>query len=96
MTTACYVQVSTVDQNLDRQIESTTNYAQDEPDADLPNIDTYRDKSTGTDTERSGYKLLMADVKEGDVDADIHRHGDSTLRSWCMWVSTFEYRIARR
>lgn len=63
MTVGCYVRVSTADQNLERQIESTTNYARDELGVDLSEIDVYRDKSTGTNTKRSGYRKLMADIE---------------------------------
>lgn len=68
---ACYVRVSTQDQNLDRQIDATTEYAQREFDADLDDLEIYRDKSTGTDTARDGYKQLMADVEAGTVDAVV-------------------------
>jgi len=71
MPVGCYVRVSTAEQNLDRQLESTTEYAQDELGADLAEIETYRDKSTGTNTERGGYRDLMADVETGDVDAVV-------------------------
>jgi len=68
---ACYSRVSTADQNLDRQLESTSEYAQRELGADLGEIVEYRDKSTGTDTSRSGYRDLMAAVDAGDVDAVV-------------------------
>jgi hypothetical protein len=68
MAVAVYVRVSTADQNLDRQLERTSEYAQDRLGADLAEIETYRDKSTGTNTERSGYRELMADVEAGEVD----------------------------
>lgn len=71
MTVACYVRVSTADQNLDRQLESTTDYAQDDLGADLSEIETYRDKSTGTNTDRSGYRELMDAVEDGDVSAVV-------------------------
>jgi DNA invertase Pin-like site-specific DNA recombinase len=63
--------ISTTDQNLDRQLSSTSDYAQNELGADLANIKTYRDKSTGTDTDRSGYRELMNDVEAGAVDAVV-------------------------
>jgi len=71
MPVGCYVRVSTADQNLDRQLESTTEYAQDELGADLAEIETYRDKSTGTNTDRSGYRDLMDDLEAGTVDAVV-------------------------
>jgi len=68
MAVAVYVRVSTADQNLDRQLERTSEYAQDRLGAGLNEIETHRDKSTGTNTERSGYRELMADVEAGEVD----------------------------
>jgi DNA invertase Pin-like site-specific DNA recombinase len=71
VTVACYVRVSTADQNLDRQLSSTSEYAQNELGADLADVETYRDKSTGTDTDRSGYRELMNDVEAGAVEAVV-------------------------
>jgi DNA invertase Pin-like site-specific DNA recombinase len=68
---ACYCRVSTADQNLDRQLDATTDYARQRLGADVDEIEVYRDKSTGTDTERSGYQRLLADVDEGDVTAVV-------------------------
>jgi DNA invertase Pin-like site-specific DNA recombinase len=70
MRAATYVRVSTEDQSLERQLESTHEYARD-LGADPASIETYRDKSTGTDTERSGYRELMADVDAGEFDAVV-------------------------
>lgn len=64
----CYCRVSTTDQDLSRQIEATTEYAEREWDAEPSDFRVYRDKSTGTDTARDGYKELMADVEAGEVD----------------------------
>lgn len=71
MQVGCYVRVSTTDQNLDRQLSSTNDYAQDELGADLQDIETYRDKNTGTNTDRSGYQNLMGDVKANSLDAVV-------------------------
>lgn len=68
-TVAVYVRVSTDDQSVDRQIEATTSYAIDRLDAELNDIDVYRDKSTGTDIERSGYQKLIDDL--GQLDAVV-------------------------
>ncbi|PSP81425.1 resolvase [Halobacteriales archaeon QS_1_68_20] len=81
MPVACYVRVSTADQNLDRQLTATTEYAQDDLGAELSEIETYRDKSTGTNTDRSGYCELMADVKAGDVDAVVVQEISRMARS---------------
>ncbi len=68
---ACYVRVSTDDQSLERQITATTEYAQERLGNELDRIQVYRDKSTGTDTSRDGYKRLMSDVSDGVIDAVI-------------------------
>lgn len=70
MDVASYVRVSTEDQSLDRQLSSTHDYAQN-LGANLNDIETYKDKSTGTDTDRSGYRRLMADVERGQWDAVV-------------------------
>lgn len=71
MRVANYARVSTKDQDLQRQIENTTEYAQSRLDADLGEIQVYRDKSTGTDTERSGYEEMMTDAAAGEFDAVV-------------------------
>lgn len=68
MYTVCYVRVSTEEQNLERQLDSTHEYATDQLGCQLADLEVYRDKSTGTDTARSGYREMMAAVEEGDVD----------------------------
>lgn len=68
---ACYCRVSTQDQNLDRQLEATQQYAQNRLDADVADIEVYRDKSTGTDTARDGYKDMMADLESEEIDAVV-------------------------
>lgn len=64
----CYCRVSTQEQNLDRQLEATTDYAENTLGAALSEIETYRDKSTGTDTSRAGYRALIEDVEAGVID----------------------------
>lgn len=67
MTVATYCRVSTDKQSLTRQLESTSTYATNQLGEPLKTIHGYRDTSTGTDTERSGYRNLMADVETGDI-----------------------------
>ncbi|WP_159900762.1 recombinase family protein [Salinirussus salinus] len=69
--TACYCRVSTDDQNLDRQIERTAEYATDRLGADLADIRRYQDKSTGTDVDRSGYQEMMADAEASELRAVV-------------------------
>jgi len=71
MTVATYVRVSTDDQSLDRQLETTFEYATTTLDADPTDVQTYRDKSTGTNTDRSGYHQLLEDVTNGTIDAVV-------------------------
>lgn len=68
---ACYCRVSTADQNMDRQLEATREYAEAEFDASLADLEVYRDKSTGTNTNRSGYKRMLADAETGKLDAVV-------------------------
>jgi len=67
----CYCRVSTEDQSLDRQLSSTREYAEREFDAALDDLRIYRDKSTGTNTDRSDYQEMMADAESGEIDAVV-------------------------
>jgi DNA invertase Pin-like site-specific DNA recombinase len=89
VTVACYAHVSTADQQLDRQIESITDYAQNRLSASLQDVDIYRDKSTGTDTNRSGYQALMDTADAGNIDAVIIHQVTRIARS----VSDLESRL---
>lgn len=71
MAIATYCRVSTEDQTIKRQLESTSEYATEQLDTPLDEIRGYRDKSTGTDTERSGYRHLMADIQTNEITAVI-------------------------
>jgi DNA invertase Pin-like site-specific DNA recombinase len=68
MTTAIYARVSTAEQHLERQLDSTQAYAEKELNTPLSDLRVYRDKSTGTDTARSGYQEMMDAVEEGEID----------------------------
>lgn len=78
---ACYCRVSTDDQSLDRQMDSTSDYAQREFAADLSDLEFYTDKSTGTDTSRDGYHELLEDVAAGAVDAVVAHSVSRVSRS---------------
>ena len=67
MAIATYCRVSTADQTFIRQLESTHTYATEQLDASLDEIRSYQDKSTGTNTERNGYRDLMADIQDGTI-----------------------------
>ena len=81
MNVATSVRVSTEDQNLDRQLEATHDYAQKTLEAEPPEIETYRDKSTGTNTERSEYHELMEAGEAGEHDAVVVRSISRVARS---------------
>ncbi len=66
--TALYCRVSTEDQSLDRQKNRTYEYATERLDVEPTSIEVYDDKSTGTDTDRSGYADLLEDVEAGAID----------------------------
>lgn len=63
MTVAVYVRVSTAEQNVERQLDSTHEYATSELGVELSEVETFRDKSTGTNTQRSGYLEMMETVE---------------------------------
>lgn len=94
MSVACYARVSTVDQDLSRQIDSVLSFATDQLDADLGtdatnlviadhiesqatspvaygDVTIFFDKSTGTNTDRSGHRDLMDYVETADLDAVV-------------------------
>jgi len=68
MPSAIYARVSTEDQNLDRQLNSAQEYAESDLAVPLNDLEVYRDKSTGTDTSRSGYREMMDVVEDGEID----------------------------
>ncbi|MDL0145475.1 recombinase family protein [Halobacterium salinarum] len=62
---AIYTRVSTPEQDIEKQVEQLVNYTERHyPDS---NPSLFKDESTGTDTERSGYKRLMDSIDEFDV-----------------------------
>jgi DNA invertase Pin-like site-specific DNA recombinase len=81
MTVATYVRVSTTDQNLDRQLSATHEYATDELGVEPNEIETYRDKSTGTDVARSGYQSLIDDAVDGEFEAVVVHQVSRIARS---------------
>jgi DNA invertase Pin-like site-specific DNA recombinase len=65
MKVANYVRVSTDDQDLQRQLEATLEYAE-QLGSDQA-IETYRDKSTGTNTNRREFQELLANAEDFDA-----------------------------
>ena len=72
-TTAIYVRVSTRDQDLEQQEQNLWAYATDSLSIDPADILVLRDKSTGTDTDRGGYRELMQLVRDDEADRVIVR-----------------------
>lgn len=68
-----YARVSTSEQDLDHQEDNLWNYATDDLDIPGGEIETLRDKSTGTNTDRSGYREMMERVRAGEVEAIVVR-----------------------
>lgn len=68
---ACYQRVSTDDQSLERQRESTREYIRNRWDVDYDDVVDYSDKSTGTNISRNGYRELMDDVQADNLDAVV-------------------------
>ena len=68
MPSVIYARVSTEEQNLKRQLNSTKEYAESDLGVPLSELEIFRDKSTGTDTSRSGYRDMMEAVGEGQHD----------------------------
>jgi len=66
-TIAGYARVSTWEQTLDRQLTGIFEYAEREFGADRSAVTIYRDKSTGTDVERTGYQEIMQRVDDGEI-----------------------------
>jgi len=68
MPSVIYARVSTEEQNLKRQLNSTKEYAESDLGVPLSELEIFRDKSTGTDTSRSGYRDMMEAVEDGKHD----------------------------
>lgn len=72
-TTVIYARVSTDDQQLGPQVENLRQYVTDQLGTPLSGTTVLRDKSTGTDIDRSGYREMMGLVRSGDADAVVVR-----------------------
>ena len=66
MKVANYVRVSTEDQDLQRQLEATLEYAK-KLGATPDEIETYRDKATGTNTNRRQFNFMLEDADRFDA-----------------------------
>jgi len=79
MIVARYHRVSTDKQDPERQIQATQQYCQDH----FPNAEyrTYADISTGTNTSRSEYQQMMADIEHDEIDAVVVKSVSRVCRS---------------
>ena len=73
MATIIYARVSKPEQNLEHQEDNLWHYATDDVGVDGASIEVLSDKSTGTDTDRSGYREMLGRVRDGDADRVIVR-----------------------
>jgi len=68
---AGYARVSTERQNLERQLTSIFTYTEREFEANRADIAVFRDKTTGTNVDRSGYQELVERVDAGEIDVVV-------------------------
>jgi len=80
-TIAVYHRVSTVEQSMDRQREATTDYAQAKFEQELPQLEYYEDKSTGTNIKRDEYRELMEDIENNEIDVVVVKELSRLARS---------------
>jgi len=73
MATIIYARVSKRDQNLEHQEDNLWTHATDDLGVDADEITVLSDKSTGTDTDRSGYREMLELVRDGDADRVVVR-----------------------
>jgi DNA invertase Pin-like site-specific DNA recombinase len=66
-----YLRVSTPEQSFERQRATTWDYAGRALDAEPSDIQVLRDKATGRNTDRSGYRELMDTVEAEDITAVV-------------------------
>lgn len=73
MATIIYARVSKPEQNLDHQRDNLWEYATDDLGIDPSSIDVLDDESTGTNTDRSGYREMMRCVRQDEADRVVVR-----------------------
>jgi DNA invertase Pin-like site-specific DNA recombinase len=78
---AVYHRVSTQEQSLDRQRNTTSDYATTRFDIELNDLEFFEDKSTGTDIDRSEFSKMMEQIESGNLDAVIVKELSRLSRS---------------
>lgn len=71
--TVIYARVSTDDQDLDAQQDNLWDYTVNSLGVDPEDIIVREDQSTGTNTDRSGYREMMRLVREGEAERVVVR-----------------------
>ena len=89
-TVALYCRVSTDEQSLARQRKITSEYATDRLGVPPSAIELYLDKRTGTNTERDGYRRLMQDIENGEIERVIVSEVSRVSRSVRDFSATVE------
>ena len=79
--TAIYARVSTEEQSLEGQQKSAWEYATETLGVDPADVEVIRDKSTGTDTDRSGYRELLDRASDGEFDRVVVREVSRIARN---------------
>lgn len=85
-----YARVSTSDQDLEHQKESLWEYVDEELPFDRGDVEVLQDQSTGTNTDRSGYRKLMERVKNEETDAVVVRSVTRVARDMRDLYSTVD------
>lgn len=85
---AIYARVSTSDQDETRQIEDCREALDDHP-YEIESIETYADVMTGTKLDRDGYRRLVDDVEDDQVDLVIATEVSRLSRSGAQEVMEF-------
>lgn len=79
--TAIYARVSTPEQSLDGQQERAWEYATETLGIDPGDITILTDKSSGTNTDRSGYRELMQLAQDGEITRVVVREVSRIARN---------------
>lgn len=79
--TAIYARVSTAEQSLTGQTESAWEYATETLGLDEAELTVVTDKSTGTNTDRSGYREMMDLAESGAIDRVVVREVSRIARN---------------
>lgn len=71
--TAIYARVSTNDQDVEHQEDNLWDYATNDLGIAPEDITVLKDKATGTNTDRSGYREMLESVRTDEVDQIVVR-----------------------